>query len=125
MRWHSFTVEALVDTASSARLVERHRLEGLLIALAELVGPGQSAYDPQVVVMDSEPGGGASGSCLFPGGHVVVHTWAGAGRLPGRYQVEITSGEPVEAPAVLATVERRMGTPTDHRAASVTRGWRT
>ena len=122
MRLHSLRVEAVVAAESASRLTETSHVEGLLVALAERCGPGQSSYDPTAAPL-SGPEGGLSAACVFPGGHATVHTYAAQGRLPGRYIVEVTASEPVTASDVITLAERRLGIPSDYTAASLTRGW--
>jgi len=107
---HTFRVEAVVEHAYSVRMVDAERAEALLIALADKVGPGQTAYDPQVARMEP-PEGGLSASCLFPGGHAILHTYEAAGRLPPRYLLDVTATDPIDGQAVLEVVERRLGIP--------------
>jgi hypothetical protein len=115
-------IEALVDGAHAPRLVEPSRICGLLIAISDEAGPGQSGYDPEVVTLDGVDGG-LSASCLFPGGHVTLHTFGARGRFPGRYTVEITASDPLDTAALLVVTERHLGVPTDYRAAAESRGW--
>lgn len=122
MTLHTLRIEAIVALDHADRLTDAGRVEGLLIAISDAAGPGQSAYDPNVATLDG-PEGGLSGACLFPGGHVTVHTFASKGRIPGRYVLEVTAGEPLDTGEIILLAERRLGLPTDYRAQTLTRGW--
>lgn len=122
MTLHSLRIEAIVALDHSARLADVERVEGLLVALAEACGPGQSSYDPNVATLDGTESG-LSGACIFPGGHVTIHTFAARGRIPGRYTLEVTASEAIDTGEVIVLAERRLGLPTDYRASTLTRGW--
>lgn len=119
---HSLRVEAVVAADYSARLVDRERVEGLLCALSDEAGPGQSSYDPQVAMLDG-PESGLSAVCIFPGGHVTLHTFEAKGRLPGRYVLEITACDPLDTSTLILLAERHLGLPSDYQASTRTRGW--
>lgn len=123
MTLHTLRIEAIVALDHAARLTDAERVEGLLVLIADKAGPGQSTYDPTVATLDG-PEGGLSGVCLFPGGHVTVHTFGARGRIPGRYMLEITAADPIDTGPIILLAERRLGLPTDYRAQTLTRGWR-
>lgn len=122
MKLHTLRVEAVVSTDYSPRLVDRDRCEGLLVAIADEAGPGQSSYDPSTACLDG-PESGLSAVCLFPGGHVTLHTFEAKGRVPGHYVLEVTACDPIDRAALLLLVERRLGLPTNYEASTLTRGW--
>lgn len=122
MTLHSLRVEAVVAHDYSDRLVDRTRVEGLLCALADAAGPGQSGYDPSVVMLDG-PESGLSAVCIFPGGHVTLHTFESKGRLPARYALEVTASDPISTPALILLAERHLGLPSNYSATVLTRGW--
>jgi len=122
MTLHTLRVEAIVALDHAERLTDAERVEGLLVSISDEAGPGQSTYDPNTATLDG-PEGGISGVCLFPGGHVTIHTFGARGRIPGRYVLEVTASDPLGTAAIILLAERRLGLPTDYRAQTLTRGW--
>ncbi len=119
---HSLRVDAVVDAAFSPYLVDLGRIEGMLCALADIAGPGQSGYDPSTAMLDG-PQSGITATCLFPGGTLTLHTYEGSSDAPGRYVLDVTASDPIDTSAVLLAVERLLGVPTDYQASTRTRGW--
>jgi len=113
---YGFTVEALVGSESAPKLADSDTVCEILQGLAEALGGSQSAHRPSVTRLADGSGEGVSGCLVFPGGTVAIHTYTKAGRLPGRYSVEVTSGERIEPAKVFAVLERGLGTPESFEA---------
>lgn len=113
---YGFTVEAIVGAQDAPRIVEGERVSRALEEIASALGSLQSAHAPRIAKLSDGAGAGVSGSLRFPGGTVAIHTYARAGRIPGRYSVEITAGERIDPPRVFAALERALGAPESFEA---------